>query len=398
MLCNAAARWWGQTPHTKGTSELRNYPFAQQLKHGQKQNGYQRNGYKRHGWQHHGNQESATHSRGRRTRFWRPERPEGYALYGIFRHPVANTHPELTGSAPEPTSETTAGLTHEWYVETKYYTATLPIWVDELSNVAEWRTEFTKPEAREVVTVLGAWIYCFKKPVGEKDLDAIKETMQAISDVIERACGYAGDTVCLAVAMPQSTTPYLEKSAEEWEEACMDYGFEYIDFEAKGKNDFGEAVGAQRIREALEAGEWESGPDLDFDADGEGFEGSFAAEEAEMNMELFGMKDALHGGADEEQMTEKDVEELEVMMKKMVAIKGMLINNSEYDQTDVCRNGRRHGRGRAQAVCSQGDQRPDERSLKLLFQLILTAVIFSIPSFDIRSSPCTTAFDAVVYG
>ena len=46
----------------------------------------------------------------------------------------------------------------------------------------------------------------------------IKETMQAVSDVIERACGYGGDMVCLAVAMPQSITPYLEKSHEEWEE------------------------------------------------------------------------------------------------------------------------------------------------------------------------------------
>ena len=39
--------------------------------------------------------------------------------------------------------------------------------------------------------------------------------------------------------MPQSTTPYLEKSFEEWEELCMEFGFEYVDAEAKGRNDFG---------------------------------------------------------------------------------------------------------------------------------------------------------------
>ncbi|CAN9285540.1 unnamed protein product [Alternaria sp. RS040] len=232
---------------------------------------------------------------------------------------------ELTGSAPEPTSETTAGLTHEWRLETKYYTATLPIWIDELANVAEWRTEFTKSEAREVVTALGAWIYCFKKPVETKDLDVIKETMQAVSDVIERACGYGGDMVCLAVAMPQSITPYLEKSHEEWEELAMDYGFEYVDSEKKGKNEFGEATGVQRVREALEAGEWESMADLDMGGDEDGFEGSFAAEEAEMNMELFGMKGALAGFDDDEgpESGDKEVEELEVMMQKMVAIKEM---------------------------------------------------------------------------
>jgi hypothetical protein len=31
LLCTAAARWWGyRRPTTKGTSELRNYSFAQQ--------------------------------------------------------------------------------------------------------------------------------------------------------------------------------------------------------------------------------------------------------------------------------------------------------------------------------------------------------------------------------
>ncbi|KAF2126454.1 hypothetical protein P153DRAFT_297908 [Dothidotthia symphoricarpi CBS 119687] len=232
----------------------------------------------------------------------------------------------LTGSAPEPTAETVAGLTHEWRIETKYYTATVPIWIDEISNVTDWQAEFTKPEAREVVTALGAWMYCFKKPVEEKDVDTIKETMQAVAKVIERACGFGGDMVCLAVAMPQSTTPYLEKSGEEWEETCMEYGFEYVDFEAKGKNEFGEAMGVQRVKEALEACEWEGVDALDFGDEEEGFEGSFAAEEAEMNMELFGMKDALHGldnGDGGDEAGEDDVEELEAMMRKMVAIKEM---------------------------------------------------------------------------
>jgi hypothetical protein len=173
--------------------------------------------------------------------------------------------------------------------------------------------------------VLGAWIYCFKKPVEEKDVDTVKDTMQAIADAIERACGYGGDQVCLAVAMPQSTTPHLEKSSEEWDELAMEYGFEYVDSEAKGKNEFGEPMGVHRVREALEAAEWD-GADLDFgEEDEEGFEGSFAAEEAEMNMELFGMKGALAGFEDGEgdSAEAKEVEELEVMMRKMVTIKEM---------------------------------------------------------------------------
>jgi hypothetical protein len=159
--------------------------------------------------------------------------------------------------------------------------------------------------------------------------------MQGIADAIERACGFGGDQVCLAVAMPQSTTPYLDLPSEDWEDICTDTGFEYVDFEKTGKNDFGEKVGVQRVRESLEAGEWESVEGLDFanDDDGEEGFGGFAAEEAEMNMELFGMKGALHGFGDEEEdegreptaeEEAKEVEELEVMMRKMIAIKGTL--------------------------------------------------------------------------
>lgn len=125
--------------------------------------------------------------------------------------------------------------------------------------------------------------------------------MQAIADAIERACGFSGDQTCLAVAMPQSTTPYLDLPSE-WEDICTDTGFEYVDFDKTGKNEFGEKVGVHRIREALEACEWDSAEGLDLGEDEDGDEeafGGFAAEEAEMNMELFGMKGALHGFDDE---------------------------------------------------------------------------------------------------
>lgn len=196
----------------------------------------------------------------------------------------------------------------------------MPIWVDEIPDVKAWHDEFSSPEAKEVVSVLGAWIFCFRKPVKQAEVDQIKESLKAIADAIERASGYSGDAVCLAVAMPQSMTPHLEKSAEEWDELCMEHGFEYIDSEAKGKNEYDEALGMQRVEDALKAQEWEGDDiDLGFDGDDE-FGESFDAEEAEMGMELFGMKAALKGGEDD---GEAQVEELERMMRRMVAIKGI---------------------------------------------------------------------------
>lgn len=245
---------------------------------------------------------------------------------------------DLTGSAPELVSDSTSGLSHSWKVSTRYYTATLPIWVDEVSDVKAWHDEFSSPEAKEVVSILGAWIFCFRKPLKHADADQVKESLKAIANTIERACGYSGDAVCLAVAMPQSMTPHLEMSAEEWDELCMEHGFEYIDSEAKGKNEFGEALGMQRVEDALKAQEWEGDDnDLGFDGDDEEFGESFDAEEAEMGMELFGIKAALNGDEDE---GEAQVEELERMMRRMIAIKGTckLSLVSYISCSWICRN------------------------------------------------------------
>lgn len=39
--------------------------------------------------------------------------------------------------------------------------------------------------------------------------------------------------------MPHSMQPQIEKSPGEWEDLTMEFGFEFVDFEAKGRNDYG---------------------------------------------------------------------------------------------------------------------------------------------------------------
>ena len=70
----------------------------------------------------------------------------------------------LTGSAPTPddVSGSCAGLTHEWDVRTAYYNATVPLWIDEIPDVDEWKDEFLKDEARLVVQAVGAGVYVFR--------------------------------------------------------------------------------------------------------------------------------------------------------------------------------------------------------------------------------------------
>lgn len=146
--------------------------------------------------------------------------------------------PGLTGSVPALTKDSIAGVTHDWSIKTNYYTANVPIWVDEIHEPEVWSKEFLAPEAREVLTVLGAFIVCFRKPVDENELQAFKTLLESVAEVVKEGCGYSWDGVCLAVAMPQSTTPYLEKSFDQWEDLCQEHGFEFIDFESKGRNEY----------------------------------------------------------------------------------------------------------------------------------------------------------------
>lgn len=171
--------------------------------------------------------------------------------------------------------------------------------------------------------------------------DAAKDSIRAIADVIKKACGYSWDGTCLAVGMPQGITPHFKLDDEGWEEFCRELGFEYVDATTKGKNEFGEPTGIDRIREALETTEWD-GADDDFgdilgedDLDNTGEDGDewggFSVEEAQMNMELFSMKNAITGGAEQDEEDEAlQVEELGRMMGKLQAIKGTTLSTPNF--------------------------------------------------------------------
>ena len=80
---------------------------------------------------------------------------------------------ELTGSAPAPFDESLAGLSHVWNLKTDYYEVELPIWIDEVSDVSAWKSDFFRPEAKDVMAAVGAWVYCFRQPVTDEDLVAV---------------------------------------------------------------------------------------------------------------------------------------------------------------------------------------------------------------------------------
>lgn len=109
-----------------------------------------------------------------------------------------------------------------------------------------------------------------------------------------------------------------------------------------------EPLGKARLKEALEANDWEAvGLDDDFDLDAldEDDEGStgFGMEATELEMEMFGMKTAVRGTAENEDESsgepteekEEDVEQLEAMMLRLQAVRGKSFGVSQ-NWKDYC--------------------------------------------------------------
>ncbi|EGP90334.1 uncharacterized protein MYCGRDRAFT_68912 [Zymoseptoria tritici IPO323] len=274
--------------------------------------------------------------------------PRRILFLSISPSPVLDVVKDLTGSAPAPALDgSTAGLTHEWHAQTAYYSTRIPIWIDEIQDVQAWKEEFLKDEAAEVVSAVGDWVYCFYAPKtedGEKNTQKVEEVMRCIQEIVERHGG--GDSISIAVAVNgKSAKPEgVQMHAEDWEDRCTEFGFEFVDYAAVGKNDYGEKVGFERLKEALEANEW----DEDDAADGDDLlglddlgladdlEGSgFNREEAEMTAELFGMKAALYGNENFDEVDNEashastgatgdqpdPVDDLDRMMSKLLAVK-----------------------------------------------------------------------------
>ncbi|KAI9831319.1 MAG: hypothetical protein M1819_005093 [Sarea resinae] len=222
-------------------------------------------------------------------------------------------HLDLTGAVPPVPSDSAspAGLSHTWNISTQYYRAEVPIWVDEITNHEDWAREYLKPEAKVVLEVLGAFVLCFRWPVDDDELDNIRACLKAVAGVIDDGCGDDWDGARLAVAMPQSTTPRLTSfAAEQWDDLCLENGFEFVDLEARGMSQFGDKQGLDRLKEALEATDWAPVPDLDsypgaaahlalLDDDGDDLENpeaelGFNIEAAELEREMLGLSTAIH--------------------------------------------------------------------------------------------------------
>lgn len=170
-----------------------------------------------------------------------------------------------------------------------------------------------------------------------------REMMEAVRAVVEE--GWDGASVCVGMGGAQDEDEDEgrhggEVDWEEWEDDCFDMGFEYVDgeggaVEVRDRN--GERRGVARLREVLETNEWE-GVDGDDEAgledavgesmhdSGDGEDVGFTLERVQMEREFAGLKMGLREGevdVDGDGNEARQVEEMERMMGKMMAVRGM---------------------------------------------------------------------------
>ncbi|KAK9367655.1 hypothetical protein V1509DRAFT_625856 [Lipomyces kononenkoae] len=216
-----------------------------------------------------------------------------------FLKELTGSTPSLSaGSEPDDARPTHAGLSHTLALKTKYFETEVPIWIDEYdatlddTGIRDWASSFSSAEAQEVVSALGAIIFAFRKPESqqmyvevkskvEREIKIIHDMLLAHyksrngdspegeeddEDDVDDLINWDGISLAVAIPSTNATTlsnndkneASLELDAEEWETLLQPFGFEFIDLEKTGRNDYGELLGLERIKEALETFSWDA--------------------------------------------------------------------------------------------------------------------------------------------
>ncbi|RAH71625.1 adaptin-binding domain-containing protein [Aspergillus aculeatinus CBS 121060] len=236
-----------------------------------------------------------------------------------------------TSSTPAPPTTTTnfAGYTTHppLPIQNRYYTADIPIWVDEIPlstpaaavpsppspsttpSPAQWKTEFSGPDAQVVRDAIGAVMICVRNPVDHHhdpssflptaedraDVRGLKEFIHAIGEVRglieeERGGMGVGEVPGLLVLVDASSSgnggggemnglevdldDHLGVEIDEpfsvgwWEDQLCEMGlmgWEVVRWcprgsgeedEDAGRNRYGELQGMRRVKEVLETHDW----------------------------------------------------------------------------------------------------------------------------------------------
>ncbi|KAJ5983662.1 Alpha/gamma-adaptin-binding protein p34 [Penicillium waksmanii] len=272
---------------------------------------------------------------------------------------------------PNPPSQATQP-TAPLRLSTKYYTAEVPIWVDEVallsapknnsnsnsnptstststpdssSGSETWKNDFLSEEAQIVREAVGALVVAVRAPAPRNDANADVDVAQS-EDVL--ALSALMRDIGAVKGCIDEERGGMDVPVGWWEDRLFDmglFGWEVVEWDPLGeekektRNKFGEYEGMPRIKEVLETHDWsaagEDGLDDDLEAELLGFDreggSGFGMEVNELEREMLGLRMAIErGGGDGDSDGEIDgdeeddkVESMETLIMRMQSLRDM---------------------------------------------------------------------------
>lgn len=153
------------------------------------------------------------------------------------------------------------GIIHHVQISTKYFTTGIDIWIDETEDFQSWCEEFSSDGAKEARDVIKGIVYTFKFSDG---VDVIIERVGHLKKLIEKfqtdgedeEAGEQWDGFVLGVGFGAGIDIDEDEKLQVEDALIMNGITEMVVFEEEGKNEFGEALGKQRIRQIIECHDW----------------------------------------------------------------------------------------------------------------------------------------------
>ncbi|RKP32783.1 hypothetical protein METBISCDRAFT_25356 [Metschnikowia bicuspidata] len=162
-------------------------------------------------------------------------------------------------------SKSHSGLVYQHTIETKYFKAMINLLIEEYpetrdvspteQNLAAFVDEIGKPEYQDLRDDLDGILFTI-------DLNTAADTQRLRLKQFERIRALFGDQE-LFYAVVGNAQKLAAKTVERLEDEIMQSGFEFVDTNASGINEFREKLGPDRLVEILESHEWtdiDSGP------------------------------------------------------------------------------------------------------------------------------------------
>ncbi|KAK6455028.1 increased recombination centers protein 6 [Scheffersomyces xylosifermentans] len=186
---------------------------------------------------------------------------------------VANCIAKQTDRLDRVPSSSHSGLILKTSVTTKYYSLQLNLLIDEypenrsetvsdserLQALEKWYNEFVSDECEELREVLDGIIFCID--VQNDHIDYIEKCLEIVGKIrhnlSDRDSEYNEWSGFLAiVGSIQDEKIGDERLFEIVEDTVISNGFEFIDLQKSGQNEYKEKTGKDRLVELLESHEW----------------------------------------------------------------------------------------------------------------------------------------------